>query len=129
MQVGDYVRTREGIICKIVGGNCVDNFKIDIPFKIIEDSEGYSEHFLEYNDNGWYFNNKEHIIKSDPKLIKLVQVGDYVNGVLIEKIYERTNDYIRINTFDDEIMVEFKNENIKSIVTKEQFESMEYEVD
>ena len=50
----------------------------------------------------------------------LIEVGDYVNGHLVIK---RHNDLILEDTFD---LVE--DEDIKSIVTKEQFSQMEYKV-
>ena len=52
-----------------------------------------------------------------------MKVGDYVNGLKVDKKYE---DRVVINT-RDEIIVWFEYQ-IKSIVTKEQFESMECKV-
>lgn len=54
-----------------------------------------------------------------PNIIDLIEVGDYVNGLLIKSIGD--NFYNCGHT-----LVYFKN--IKSIVTKEQFESIEYKV-
>ena len=62
----------------------------------------------------------EDIIKSSPNIIDLIEEGDYVNGFyVINKPFNQ-----RIHTeFDD-----FIEEDIESIVTKEQFEKNEYKI-
>lgn len=64
----------------------------------------------------------ENIIKSSPNIIDILQVGDYVNGY---KITGKSNLNI-LYTYDEQVMLTSKN--IKSIVTKEAFESMEYKI-
>lgn len=117
MQVGDYVRTKNGIILKI---------------KDIEDIYTTDNEYIgmAIYDNEGHFVNDVEIIKSDPKLIKLVQVGDYVNGKYILNItdkgkYKRLEYYCTDNW---ELMGIIFEKDIKSIVTKEQFENMEYKV-
>ena len=63
---------------------------------------------------------KKDIIKSSPNIIDLIEVGDYVNGFyVIDKPFNQ-----RIHTeFDD-----FFEEDIESVVTKEQFENISYKV-
>lgn len=54
----------------------------------------------------------------------LIQVGDYVNGLLVEEIYDYedgSRTIVTIDGFDD-----YDEDNIKSIVTKEQFEAVQY---
>ena len=57
-----------------------------------------------------------------------MKVGDYVNGGIVKEIKKY---YIRMNG-TKELLFQFidkdKPEDIKSIVTKEQFESIEYKV-
>ena len=73
-------------------------------------------------------------------LIDLIEVGDFVNGYKIEEVNNNLNEHKGIcncldtylwcvNELDkfEEIVI-FEND-IKSIVTKEQFESMAYEVE
>ena len=69
--------------------------------------------------------HKKDIINYSPNVIDLIEIGDYVNGKYINEIdihrkliysYERDDYYI------------FKERDIKSIVTKEQFESVEYRI-
>ena len=72
----------------------------------------------------------DNIIKSSPNIIDLIEVGDYVNGHRIEEI--------SINKYDVKVLYyeipsdygykEMLAKQIKSIVTKEQFENMEYKV-
>ena len=75
---------------------------------------------------------REDVIKASHELIDLIEVGDYVNGLRINSITEADkNNDVRlvwhINTWGDDD-ISFSNEEIKSILTKEQFESVKYEV-
>lgn len=56
--------------------------------------------------------------KFKDNIIDLIEAGDYVNG---EKVYEK-NGHLFIGNWWPE------NINIKSIVTREQFEQMQYKV-
>ena len=110
MKIGDYVRTKKGI-GKIMKCNNI-YFVLDI-------------------DEDTIAHEQDEVIKSSPNIIDLIEVGDYVNGREVrevttfgylkggEPIYRFKNDY---NRFYD------KNYKIKSILTKEQFESMKYKV-
>lgn len=72
--------------------------------------------------------HKKDILKSSPNIIDLIEVGDYVNGKLVEDIFNRTNyadKSIKLKGSGDY----WYNEHIKSIVTKEQFKNIEYEVE
>lgn len=63
--------------------------------------------------------------------IDLIEVGDYVNGYRVYSGGENHFDYIL--TWDEEsdyyMKIELPSVDIKSIVTKEQFKNMEYEVE
>lgn len=65
------------------------------------------------------------IIKHSFNIIDLIQVGDYVNGSYVDGFIEK-------NKFQNKLIITeagmIDNNDIKSIVTKEQFESMEYKV-
>ena len=67
---------------------------------------------------------KEDIVKHSKNIIDLIEVGDYVNGKLIHHTDIRKNSayvyYGNGRTFTDY--------QIKSIVTKEQFDRIKYEV-
>lgn len=62
------------------------------------------------------------IVKHSFNIIDLIEVGDYVNGYRITDI---GNDCVEIEDGGTQI----KKNEIKSIVTKEQFESVEYKLD
>jgi len=115
IKVDDYVRTKNGIIGKIK----------------IEKYMGYGDWLIDtlyYNDDeiidDWTCSIKEYdVIKSSPNIIDLIEVGDYVNGLPVRFIEK---DRIDIGQAEDFFWL--KNGNIKSVLTKEQFEQMEYNV-
>ena len=127
LEEGMYVRTKKGI-GKI-------NYFIN---------NNYTKKFT-YIDNKGVSNilEEKEIIKASHNIIDLIEVGDYLNGFKVSKI-ERydTKTIIKIgnSTFNvlegEEIYTPSydnnngyeKLEKLKSIVTKEQFESMKYEV-
>ena len=111
MKIGDYVRTDIGEIRKVV--------------RVTDD--------LYVLDKDVVFAHKDKIKKSSPNIIDLIKVGDYVNG---NKIIKTTEDFagrkIIIYGFDDgkhQVANAIYEEDIKSIVTKEQFESVEYNLE
>ena len=67
-------------------------------------------------------------IEASHKIIDLIEEGDYVNGLPVTRICidDETNEKY-LNMFGS--ISEYRSEDIKSIVTKEQFDSMKYEVD
>lgn len=116
MKVGDYVRTETGQIGKITYFEG-DMVRVDC------------DKFITYKSN------HNEITKISPNIIDLIEVGDYVNGYeIIDIIYEKDNiKYLEteITKFDNVYPIGnvniYKND-IKSILTKEQFESMEYRI-
>jgi len=109
MEIGEYVRTKDGFIAKLVSKNdylkkyCFDNYIWEKGYMPISD---ISYQLLE-----------KHIredIEPSPNIIDLIEVGDYVNGVLVTT---RMIDNLEM----------YFNE-IKSIVTKERFKEMEYKL-
>ena len=79
--------------------------------------------------------HRKDIINASNNIIDLIEVGDYVNGY---KVITNKKEYIELNNADlNYDCIEYqrilKNKYseiaINSIVTKEQFESMQYKVD
>lgn len=69
----------------------------------------------------------ENIIKSSYNIIDLIEVGDYVNGYKVLNVLDFIDNSKMLSLekiYDSTIT----NEDIKSIVTKEQFEQMVYKV-
>ena len=120
MKVGDYVRTKEGYICKI-----------------LEIHEEYDDEYLDWNDIGSASIRKSHIVKSSSNIIDLIEVGDYVNGLLVDK-----NKYGELFTayvyYGGDIgkqyevytiwLKDYRKDMIEKIVTKEQFEAIQYKI-
>ena len=93
----------------------------------------YQERY--FIDNDKYSISKPYIVKHSKNIIDLIEVGDYVNGVEIDEFDDvEGNVYLGFPIYDDALMnciSEFRplrTVEIKSIVTKEQFASMEYKV-
>ena len=65
--------------------------------------------------------SKSEISKSSSNIIDLIQVGDYVNGVIVSQSYIDNIKHIAPE-------IKENNYGIKSIVTHEQFSQMEYKI-
>ena len=119
MNVGDYVRDHIYGIGKII--KCYDN-ELEIVFKKSKIKTSVSSYF-EFNLN-----------KSSPQLIDLIEVGDYVNGrkvskINLDKTLNKEKCILCADTNYDCLDTVYKNEDIKSIVTHEQMEAMQYRVE
>lgn len=128
INVGDYVRTKTGIhkIFEINENATVWKYLCD------KKLTGKWDGSYEYTTI-----KEENIIKSaegTPRgLLDLIEVGDYVNGYKVESVnteYAPYGVYIEIPFVGSESIgcnIDLiRTEEIKSIVTKEQFESMQY---
>ena len=107
LEVGMYVRTETGQIGKIT------NF--DGSMARVD-----TDKFITYKN----FNSE--ITKASHSIIDLVQVGDYVNGL---RVMKSSRCLFVENYYIDGSGCNISKLNIKSIVTKEQFESMSYKVE
>ena len=88
------------------------NCLLDMAYTLDDKEEVFSSHFDE-------------VLKASYNIIDLIEEGDYVNG---GQVREKKEDYIRIS--GGNFMFQYLKENeIKSIVTKEQFESMKYSLE
>ncbi len=109
IKVGDFVRTKEGIIDKI------DAFNINTN--------------IYHCENGLCIDKENKIavalkdIKHSKNIIDLVECGDYVNGKYVKEInqYKDGKSIIALIGIIDE-------QDIKTILTKEQFEQNSYKV-
>ena len=70
------------------------------------------------------FANIEDVLKASNNIIDLIEVGDYVNG---ERVQFITNKCQLLSDGGYDILEKYND--ISSIVTKEQFENMAYEVE
>lgn len=124
LKEGMYVRTEKGKITKI-------DRKVD---DITNYYFGCFECDNYINVNGDEFISEYEILKASHNIIDLIEVGDYVNGCKVVNINYDLNydeDIVESITIFDYSIEEkdiLHNDDIKSIVTKEQFESISYEV-
>ena len=87
-------------------------------------------------DDNFDINGKQYVASYD--IIDIVKIGDYVNGskvIDISIIGKDKEKWVWVEQMEDtdnkygDDYVSYNNEQIKSIVTKEQFESMEYSLE
>lgn len=126
LEVGQFVRYRRGSM----GYNIKPVDKIG---KIINQVNGSDIYELDNNNN--IFEND--VVKASFNIIDLIEAGDYVNGIRVEK-----NKYGELYTsyvyYGGDIgkqcevytnwLKEFKEDMIYNIVTKEQFKQTSYRV-
>lgn len=119
LEVGQFVRTNNGI-AKIIGKN--DDVRYYYPNAYISDT------YLEINEDTEYL-YEEDILKASHNIIDLIEVGDYVNGSKVYYCYCADEDStgLFIDTEKGRQWLD-KPSQIKTVVTKEQFESMRYVV-
>ena len=112
IEVGEYIRTKEGIIGKLENIN---------EFRPPE-----NKYAVEINEELYFIGDKQlEGIKHSKNIIDLIEVGDIVTYWLGAGYYTtRTVDV----DFLKQIKDTFINKDIRSIVTKEQFKEMEYRV-
>ena len=118
LEKGMYVRTKDGLIDKVI-----------IDYKGFCNSTTCNCKHVSCEHN---YYDEEDIVKTSDNPIDLIEVGDYVNGELITFISsnplknQKGKPRIILN---DSYSLFGKYEDIKSIVTKEQFNSVKYEVE
>lgn len=130
LEKGNFVRTKAGMIAKIIS-------KYNVSSSLHRDEIV----FILDNGNKLALHSRK-VIKASNNIIDLIEEGDYVNGYLIEKFYDTYNpkteeyeDILGIAIYDDarmdciEEIRPLRTLDIKSIVTKEMFESVQYKVD
>ena len=113
LKPNDYFRTFDGQIFKSINVSPIEGNKI-------------------YYANGYYtWADISAIVNFSDNPIDLIKAGDYVNGYKVYSGGENHFDYVI--TWDEErnyyIKIELPSVDIKSIVTKEQFNSVKYEVE
>lgn len=130
IEVGMYVRTKHSGICKIYRE--FSEASVDVGIGVLPEINGFFIDKEEVN----YIERKD-ILKASFNIIDLIEEGDYVNS---EKVL-RTNcklEYVDddsetgVNEVDNGLELEtgwiYFEYEVQSIVTKEQFESIEYRI-
>ena len=114
LEVGQFARLKSGYICKIININDFrePNMKYGVEASYLRDI---------------MFIGDEDILKASHNIIDLIEVGDYVNGHKVLNI-EQYQIEVESSAIENETWEEIEFYEIKSIVTKEQFEQMAYKV-
>ena len=125
LEVGMYVRTIKGIV-KIneVIDNGVITYEDDFGREWEEET---GRKVIRYIDkDGWNCGlDEKEILKASHNIIDLIEVGDYINGRIVD-------EFIYLDKFGLISLTELEKEDekfIKSIVTKEMYSSVEYRVE
>lgn len=108
LEQGMYVRTKDGLIDKVI-----------IDYKGCCNSTTCNCKHVSCEHN---YYDEEDIVKTSDNPIDLIELGDYVNGYKVIYVYP---NLIKVDSTD---IWEIHSRDIKSIVTKEQFNSAKYEV-
>ncbi|MGN1355201.1 MAG: hypothetical protein ACI4WP_00840 [Bacilli bacterium] len=119
LETNMYVRTKWGYICKIININDFrePNMKYGVEASYLKDI---------------MFIGDDDVIKASYNIIDILEEGDYVNGYLVTDVYKPDgNEVFRIEIERDTLKGHIidKSSQIKSIVTKEQFESIKYSLE
>ena len=117
-----YVRTKKGTIHKI--------FEIDKMLKYEKEDR------LIINKDDWFLVESD-LFKASHNIIDLIEEGDYVNGLRVEKskygelytsyTYMGGDIGLQQETYTT-FLKDYEEDDVYSILTREQFESMKYEV-
>lgn len=115
LEVGMYVRTKDGIIDKIIidyNGHCANP---NCKYKHISCTKNYYD--------------EDKIVKASYNIIDILEEGDYIDGCYIQEI-KSLKDNVMVCMLDSDYEVEsvITNKDIKSIVTHEQMEQMSYRI-
>lgn len=116
IRVGEYIRTKDGRIVKLENNKEFHEDSIDVGIGVIPAVDGIwiDNKHIDYIE-------KKDIAKHSFNIIDLIEEGDFVNDKKVKINYK---DAILFE--DGENIVE---QQIKSIVTKEMFQNVEYRVE
>ena len=114
MNIGDYVRTKDGYIRKIVDICEEDGIPIELDKPILEDDTKWRNCYQIVECI-----QKEDVIKSSPNIIDLIEEGDILT------IKDMLGNITKVEVDEHFKLLSGK---IVSIVTKEQFERCEYKL-
>ena len=110
LEVGQFARLKSGYICKIININDFrePNMKYGVEANYLKDV---------------MFIGDDDVVKASYNIIDILEVGDYVNGIKVLSLIDNQIPKLLITDYGC-----ISNDEIKSIVTKEQMEQMAYKV-
>lgn len=127
IEVGDYIRTLNGKICKVLSIRAKSRFRTNTGHISNSPERYFVDNLKQYSIS------KPYVKKHSKNIIDLIEVGDYVNGNKVHSVDYSTSlqtgeKYLVIDKIYQSVKY-FCEKDIKSIVTKEMFKEMEYRVD
>lgn len=138
LEVGMYVRTKDGYINKILLLEYAEEKRKEYPN---HPSKSHWRDKILLLKSG-YWRTSQNIIKASHNIIDLIEVGDYVNGCYVSNRRASVNEhlgghpkgigiikcnaYFNQGNYDECKFVWIEEKDIKSIVTKEQFSQISY---
>ena len=113
LEVGQFARLKSGYICKIININDFrePNMKYGVEASYLKDV---------------MFIGDDDILKASHNIIDILEFGDYVNGLRVNKIVDGKPIHEDYN--DPFYSFGWENDEIKSVITHEQMEQMAYKV-
>lgn len=76
------------------------------------------------------YSTSDIIVKSSPNIIDLIEEDDFINGMRITQIISNKNGVLEcMKDSDYEFITTITNNEVKSVLTHEQFENWEYRID
>lgn len=119
IEVNEYVRTKNGYIIRVDENTNIFNL-------------GYKEQYIDMETTRYGFTCEEEIVKHSKQLIDLIEVGDYVNGYRVINVINEgicpSGKCIDIDSSKDSSECTLWEEDIKTILTKEQYMANCYKV-
>lgn len=117
IEVGEWGRTNLGNIIKFAWFEDENDKTYEDRVILIDLMKTHTRPF-------YYFEKGEHIVNHSKNIIDLIEVGDYVNGKFIHHT-DIGKNYAYIYYGNCKTFTDYQ---IKSIVTKEQFQAIEYKI-
>lgn len=121
IEVGEYGRTNLGKIIKFAWLESIEGERYKNKVILIKNNKIVNELY--------YFSKNEKIVKHSKNIIKLIEKDDYING---EKVIDIFNPKFLSLGELPYIMTEnnkYEEQDIETILTKEQIASIEYKVE
>lgn len=119
IEIGDWIRSKDGFIGKVR--------------RITYDDMEKSNYYICEKDNVMASNYLENIAKHSKIISEIVEVGDYVNGHLVveisKNVYNQKLVITEVDGKDGAIRHHYLERSIKTVVTHEQMQNIEYKVE
>lgn len=131
IKVGEYVKLKNGKIIKFVKFGELHIHSKSTKGAYINEKGHLVVKTIATGDNRHF--KYDNIVKHSPNLIDLIQCGDYVNGYKVTNVINKepcpSGKCVDIDADRPSEYCTLWEDNIETVVTKEQFESISYKVE